>query len=57
MNKEIQKVICRVCLAGLLAVVGAFAGPIMGTGSWQDFPAALQSDGTPFYDNYFLRRD
>jgi hypothetical protein len=34
-----------------LAVVGAFADPITGTGSWQDFPATLQSDGAPFYDS------
>jgi hypothetical protein len=52
MNKDIQKIICRACLAGLLAVVGASADPIVGTGSWQDFPATLQSDGTPFYDNF-----
>jgi hypothetical protein len=52
MNRDIQKMICRICLAGLLAVVGAWADPITGAGSWQEFPATLQLDGTPFYDRY-----
>jgi hypothetical protein len=52
MNRDIQKILCRACMVGLLAVVGAFADPIMGTGSWQDFPATLHSDGTPFYDRF-----
>jgi hypothetical protein len=52
MNRDIHKIICRACMAGLLAVVGAFADPITGTGSWQDFPATLQSIGAPFFDQF-----
>jgi hypothetical protein len=50
MNRDFQRIVGRACLAGLLAVVGAFADPITGAGSWQEFPATLQLDGAPYYD-------
>jgi hypothetical protein len=47
---EIRKLICLACLAGALVAGSAYADPITGSGSWQDFPLTLESDGTPFVD-------
>ncbi len=50
MNRDTKLTICRVCLAAVLAAACAFADPITGSGAWQTFPGALNSDGAPFFD-------
>lgn len=50
MNRDTKLTICRVCLAAVLAAACAFADPITGSGVWQTFPGALNSDGAPFFD-------
>lgn len=47
---DLRKLICLACLAGALLAVNAYADPITGSGSWQDFPLTLGSDGFPFVD-------
>ncbi|MCE5308342.1 MAG: hypothetical protein LLG20_11945 [Acidobacteriales bacterium] len=50
MNRITWRQICSACLAALLLTATANADPITGSGTWQDFPATLNSDGSPYFD-------